>query len=127
MSAMNTGRKLPVAPGPSQKAFDALGDATRRSIFEKLQHGPLAVVQIAEGLPVSRPAVSQHLKVLREAKLISINSRGTRNIYQVEKEGIIAMRNYLDRFWNEALENFKRLAEQAEKKRAGSVPPRRQS
>jgi DNA-binding transcriptional ArsR family regulator len=117
MSAMNTSRKLPVAPGPSQKAFDALGDATRRSIFERLQHGPLAVVQIAEGLPVSRPAVSQHLKVLREAKLISINSRGTRNIYQVEKEGIIAMRNYLDRFWNEALENFKRLAEQAEKKR----------
>jgi DNA-binding transcriptional ArsR family regulator len=111
----------------SQKAFDALGDATRRSIFEKLQHGPLAVVQIAEGLPVSRPAVSQHLKVLREAKLISINSRGTRNIYRVEKEGIIAIRNYLDRFWNEALENFKRLAEQTEKRQAGSVPPRRKS
>src|SRR3984957_389435 len=110
-----------------EKAFDALGDPTRRCIFEKLRHRSMAVVQIAEGLPVSRPAVSQHLKVLREAKLISINSRGTRNIYRVEKEGIIALRDYLDRLWNEAWDNFKRLAEQTKKGQAGAVPPRRKS
>lgn len=99
----------------SQRAFTALGDATRRTIFEKLQKGPLAVAQIAAGLPVSRPAVSQHLKVLKEAKLICITSRGAKNIYQVDREGIIAMRNYLDRFWTDALENFKQLAEKTEK------------
>jgi DNA-binding transcriptional ArsR family regulator len=99
----------------SEKAFNALGDPTRRAIFEKLRDRPLAVVDIADGLPVSRPAVSQHLKVLKDAKLISISSQGTRNLYQIEREGIIAMRNYLDAFWNEALHNFKALAEKAEK------------
>jgi DNA-binding transcriptional ArsR family regulator len=99
----------------SEKAFNALGDPTRRAIFEKLRDRPLAVVDIADGLPVSRPAVSQHLKVLKDAKLISISSQGTRNLYQIEREGIIAMRNYLDAFWNEALHNFKALAEKTEK------------
>ena len=74
-------------------AFYALGDATRRAIFEKLQHGPLSVVHIAEGLSVSRPAVSQHLKVLKEARLIQINQQGTRSICSIHREGIIAMRN----------------------------------
>jgi|ERR1700754_4393515 len=99
----------------SEKAFNALGDPTRRAIFEKLRDRPLAVVDIADGLPISRPAVSQHLKVLKDAKLISISSQGTRNLYQIEREGIIAMRNYLDAFWNEALHNFKALAEKTEK------------
>jgi DNA-binding transcriptional ArsR family regulator len=76
----------------------------------------MAVVDIAEGLPVSRPAVSQHLKVLRDAKLISINQHGTKNIYQVDRDGILAMRNYLDKFWDEALAAFKLIAEQEEKK-----------
>src|SRR5476649_1781822 len=98
-------------------AFNALGDPTRRFIFEKLQHGPLSVVHIAEGMAVSRPAVSQHLKVLKEAKLISISSKGTKNIYQIEREGIIAMRNYLDKFWEDALSAFKLLAEQTEKQK----------
>ena len=96
-------------------AFNALGDPTRRAIFEKLLRGPLSVVHIASGLPVSRPAVSQHLKVLREAKLISINYQGTRSICRVEQEGILAMRDYLDRFWNDGLAAFKQVAELEEK------------
>lgn len=96
-------------------AFNALGDPTRRAIFEKLQHGPLSVVHIAEGLTVSRPAVSQHVKVLKEARLIKITQQGTRSICAINQDGIIAMRNYLDQFWDKALENFKALAEKTEK------------
>lgn len=96
-------------------AFNALGDPTRRAIFEKLERGPLSVVHIAEGLKVTRPAVSQHLKVLREAKLISMVQQGTRSIYRIEQEGLKAIREYLDRFWDEALHNFKQLAEATEK------------
>ncbi len=99
----------------SAKAFNALGDPTRRVIFEKLRDRPLAVVDIADGLPVSRPAVSQHLKVLKEAKLISLKIAGNKNIYEVNREGILAMRNYLDQFWGEALDNFKKLVELTEK------------
>ena len=95
-------------------AFNALGDPTRRAIFEKLEKGPLSVVHIAEGLSVTRPAVSQHLKVLREAKLISMEKEGVRNIYRVDQDGLRTIREYLERFWDEALDNFKQLAEQAE-------------
>ena len=98
-----------------EQAFNALGDPTRRSIFEKLRLSPLSVVDIATGLPVSRPAVSQHLKVLREAKLISMYQKGTKSIYQIDKQGILAMRDYLDGFWSDALAAFKLLAEQTEK------------
>ncbi len=97
-------------------AFDALGDPTRRMIFERLAGGPLSVVHIAEGLRVSRPAVSQHLKVLREAKLIAMTREGTRSIYRVDEEGIQALRAYLDGFWSRAMENFKQVAEQTQKK-----------
>ena len=72
------------------------------------------MVHIAEGMSVSRPAVSQHLKVLREAMLISLTTVGNNNIYKINQEGIIAMRNYLDKFWDNALANFKALAEQTE-------------
>ena len=99
------------------RAFHALGDPTRRAIFEKLEKGPLSVVHIAEGLSVTRPAVSQHLKVLREAKLISMEQKGTRSIYRVDLEGLKAIRDYLDRFWDEALDNFKQLTEQTEKEK----------
>jgi DNA-binding transcriptional ArsR family regulator len=99
----------------SQLAFNALGDPTRRVIFEKLQHRPMAVVDIADGLPISRPAVSQHLKVLKEARLINLRTVGNNNIYELNREGIIAMRNYLDQFWDDAFANFKALAEQTEK------------
>jgi len=96
-------------------AFNALGDPTRRAIFEKLRASPLAVVDIAKGLPVSRPAVSQHLRVLKEAKLISIHQRGARNVYQIDQEGVLAMRYYLDKFWDEALVSFKSFAERTTK------------
>jgi DNA-binding transcriptional ArsR family regulator len=99
----------------TDKAFDALGDPTRRTILERLAGGPLSVVHIAEGLPVSRPAVSQHLKVLREARLITMTRDGTRSIYQVDEEGIQAMRDYLDGFWSKAMDSFKQVAEQIEK------------
>jgi DNA-binding transcriptional ArsR family regulator len=98
-----------------EKAFNALGDPTRRLIFEKLRDRSLAVVDIAAGLSVSRPAVSQHLKVLREAKLITMYQKGTRSICQVDQEGVLAMREYLDKFWSDALAAFKSTAEQIEK------------
>jgi DNA-binding transcriptional ArsR family regulator len=97
-------------------ALNALGDPTRRAIFEKLEKGPLSVVHIADGLPVSRSAVSQHLKVLKEAKLITMEQQGTRSIYTVDQEGLKVIRDYLDRFWDEALHNFKQLAEKEELK-----------
>jgi len=99
----------------TDKAFDALGDRTRRTIFERLAGGPLSVVHIAEGLGVSRPAVSQHLKVLREAKLIAMTREGTRSIYRIDEEGIQALRDYLDGFWNVVLNRFRQVAEQTEK------------
>lgn len=105
-----------------EAAFNALGDATRRNIFEKLQHGPLSVAHIAEGIDVSRPAVSQHLKVLRKAKLITMTRQGTRSIYAIDQQGIRAMRDYLDRFWDQALTNFKHLAEKEEKKEEAKKP-----
>lgn len=99
----------------SHLALHALGDPTRRVIFERLVRGPLSVAHLAEGLPVSRPAVSQHLKVLCEAKLVSMRKQGTRSMYRIEGEGIAALREYLDRFWDEALGNFKAVAERVEK------------
>lgn len=101
----------------SNAAFNALGDPTRRAIFEKLHKQPLAVVDIADGLPISRPAVSQHLKVLKEAKLVTLKTVGNNNIYELNREGILAMRNYLDKFWGDALANFKALTEQTEKEK----------
>lgn len=98
-----------------EKAFNALGDPTRRVIFEKLRDRPLAVVDIADGLPVSRPAVSQHIKVLKEARLIRIQRKGTRNFCEIDPDGIIAMRFYLDQFWDNALTAFKQAAEQHQK------------
>jgi DNA-binding transcriptional ArsR family regulator len=95
--------------------FNALGDPTRRTIFERLAGGPLSVVHIAEGLQVSRPAVSQHLKVLREARLINMTREGTRSIYRIDEEGIRALRDYLDSFWTTSLKRFKQVAEQTER------------
>ena len=92
----------------------ALGDPTRRAIFERLAKGPRAVGEIAHDLPVSRPAVSQHLKVLKDARLVVDRRAGNRRIYQVDPSGLAAMRSQLDRFWNQALANFKELVEQPE-------------
>jgi DNA-binding transcriptional ArsR family regulator len=92
-------------------AISALADPTRRSIFERLRHGPRAVGQLAAGLPVSRPAVSQHLRVLKEAGLVSERRDGTRRLYRIEPSGLEELRDYFERFWDEALEAFKEAAE----------------
>jgi len=92
-------------------ALQALGDPTRREIFECLARRPLAVTDLANALPVSRPAVSQHLRVLRNAGLVMMRQRGTRHVYQVDPEGVEMMRQYLDRIWDSALASFKAFAE----------------
>jgi DNA-binding transcriptional ArsR family regulator len=89
----------------------ALGDPTRRAIFERLAEHPRAVGELAVGLPVTRPAVSQHLKVLKDAGLVLDERAGTRRIYRVDPTGIDALRAYLDRFWNRALASFKSAVE----------------
>lgn len=92
-------------------ALQALADPTRRGIFERLRHGEAAVGQIASGLPVSRPAVSQHLRVLREAQLVVERREGTRNLYSIDGRGIEELRAYLDGFWGDVLDSFKKAAE----------------
>jgi len=90
----------------------ALGDPTRRTIFERLAERPQAVGELARELPVSRPAVSQHLKVLKAAELVRDRPAGNRRIYQLNPEGVDALRAYLDRFWNNALAAYKVAVEQ---------------
>lgn len=96
-------------------AWTALGDATRREIFERLADRPQAVGELAAELPVSRPAVSQHLKVLKDAGLIVDRRAGNRRIYQLNPEGVGALRAQLDRFWSKALATYKEVAEQSTK------------
>jgi DNA-binding transcriptional ArsR family regulator len=95
----------------------ALADPTRRKIFERLKRGPSPVGVLAEGMPVSRPAVSQHLKVLKEAGLVSESQNGARRIYRIDPEGLGQLRRWLDGFWDDALGNFKAEAEKGTKKR----------
>ncbi len=90
----------------------ALGDPTRRAIFEHLAARPRAVGELARELPVSRPAVSQHLKVLKQAGLVIDQPAGARRIYQLDPGGVDALRAYLDRFWNQALAAYKTAVEQ---------------
>jgi DNA-binding transcriptional ArsR family regulator len=92
--------------------MDALGDPTRRAIFERLRSGPRAVGEIADELPVSRPAVSQHLRVLKEAGLVTERRNGTRRLYRVDPDGLAELRDYFDAFWNEALSAFKDAVEE---------------
>jgi DNA-binding transcriptional ArsR family regulator len=99
---------------PYQDALTALGDPTRRAIFERLADRPRAVGELARELPVSRPAVSQHLKVLKQAGLVSDRAAGNRRIYQLDPNGIGALRAYLDQFWNRALAAFKETVEQTD-------------
>jgi len=91
-----------------------LGDPTRRAIFERLSDRPFAVGELARELPVSRPAVSQHLKVLKAAGLVIDRRAGNRRIYQLDPDGVGALRAYLDQFWNRALTAFKTAVEQQE-------------
>jgi DNA-binding transcriptional ArsR family regulator len=92
----------------------ALGDPTRRAIFESLADGPKAVGDLARGLPVSRPAVSQHLRVLKQAGLVSDRHDANRRIYSLDPMGVGALRAYFDSFWTQALGAFKTAAEQME-------------
>jgi len=92
----------------------ALADPTRRTIFELVVARPRAVGELAEVLPVTRPAVSQHLKLLKTAGLVLDRAEGTRRIYRANPEGLRDLRAQLDRFWNDALANFKQLVEQPE-------------
>ena len=92
--------------------WTALGDPTRRSIFERLADRPSAVGELARELPVSRPAVSQHLKVLKDAGLVVDRPAGNRRIYQLDPDGVGALRAQLDRFWSQALAGYKATVEQ---------------
>jgi DNA-binding transcriptional ArsR family regulator len=93
------------------EAIQALGDPTRRTVFERLREGPRSVGDLAGGLPVSRPAVSQHLRVLKEAGLVRERREGTRNFYSVDGDGLAELREYFEGFWDEALTAFKAAAE----------------
>ena len=92
--------------------WSALGDPTRRAIFERLAERPRAVGELASKLPVSRPAVSQHLRVLKDAGLVVDRAAGNRRIYQLDPAGLEALRAQLDGFWTKALANYKAVAEQ---------------
>jgi DNA-binding transcriptional ArsR family regulator len=100
--------------GPS---FAALADPTRLAVFERLALGPAAVHEIAAGLPVSRPAVSQHLRVLKDAGLVFDRQLGNRRLYQLNPAGIESMRGYFDQFWSDALSCFKSFVEDTEPKK----------
>jgi DNA-binding transcriptional ArsR family regulator len=108
------GLDLPFVHTYQQQALQALGDPTRREIFERLTAGPLAVGELAQELPISRPAVSQHLKVLKEARLVFDRPSGTRRVYQVDPAAVAALREYFDSFWSNALASFRAAAEEQE-------------
>jgi DNA-binding transcriptional ArsR family regulator len=101
------------------KALQCLSDPTRRRVFERLRGGPKSVGVLAQGLPVSRPAVSQHLKTLKDAGLVKDRSEGTRRVYYIDPEGLGDLRRWLDEFWDDALEAFKSEVERSE------LPPSR--
>src|SRR5262245_7024784 len=101
----------------SVDAITALSDPTRRVVFERLVDGPRSVADIARTLPVSRPAVSQHLRVLKDAGLVFDTKQGTRRLYQIDPEGIDNIRKYFDQFWHRALVAFKRAAERSKEAR----------
>jgi DNA-binding transcriptional ArsR family regulator len=94
-----------------ERAFDALGDPTRRAVLKRLRGGARSVGEIAKGMEVSRPAVSQHLKVLKAARLVTFHAEGTRRLYAIDMRGIESLRKWLDGFWDEALSAFKVMAE----------------
>jgi DNA-binding transcriptional ArsR family regulator len=92
-------------------ALTALADPTRRAVFEHLRHGPICVGALAARLPVSRPAVSQHLKVLKRAGLVIDRADGARRVYSVDTDGLTSLRSWLEQFWDDALEAFRQEVE----------------
>src|SRR5215472_16876182 len=105
-----------------ERAFAALADPSRRQVFERLRAGPLPVGDIARGMPVSRPAVSQHLKVLKEAGLVTDRADGTRRIYAIDPQGLAALRSWLDQFWDDVLGAFAAEAERKPRSKKGKSP-----
>jgi DNA-binding transcriptional ArsR family regulator len=104
---------IEAVPSALIEPMDALGEPTRRAIFERLAESPRAVGELAREFPVSRPAVSQHLKVLKDARLVIDRPAGTRRIYEVDPTGLRELRDYLDRFWGSALSAYKAAVEQS--------------
>jgi DNA-binding transcriptional ArsR family regulator len=100
----------------ADRVLDALGDPTRRTIFKRLRAGALSVGDLAAGLEVSRPAVSQHLAVLKAAQLATYRSEGTKRLYAADRRGIETLRDWLDEFWDQALSAFKAAAEREARK-----------
>jgi len=96
----------------------ALGDPTRMAIFERLERGPLAVGEIARSLPVTRSAVSQHLKVLKHVGLVTSQRAANRQIYRIDADGVAGLRDYFDQFWQESLQAFKQAAEKSPKEKS---------
>lgn len=94
-----------------ERKFDALAAPTRRAVLEKLKDGPSSVGALAAALPVSRPAVSQHLKILKEAGLVTEKRNGVKRIYRLDTEGLSELRDYFDRFWDDALDAYRRSLE----------------
>lgn len=108
---------MPVATRRQAAALDALGDANRRRIVEILSRGPATVAGIAEQMPISRPAVSRHLRLLKEAHLVVDEPRGTQRIYRLEREGAEAVRRYFERLWGQSATRFRLVAENTEPRR----------
>lgn len=94
-----------------ERILDVLGDGTRRQIFERVADAPASVRDLAMNLPVTRPAVSQHLRALKDAGLLTVRAEGTRRIYSVDPSGLAQLHAYVERFWNRALASFKEVAE----------------
>jgi DNA-binding transcriptional ArsR family regulator len=109
---------LPLVITYEVSPWDALGDGTRRAIFERLVERPRAVGELAGELPVTRPAVSQHLRVLKAAGLVFDRAEGTRRVYAVNADGLERLRGDLDRFWTQALTAFQSVAEQSDPRKA---------
>jgi DNA-binding transcriptional ArsR family regulator len=110
-SAVLVSDNLPLVDAYLQTGLDALGDGTRMAIFQRLANGPMAVNELAGMLPVSRPAVSQHLRVLKDAGLVTDAKAGTRRMYQLDPEGVARLRAHFDRVWEKALGTFQSSAE----------------
>ena len=113
LTALLVSYNLPFVGTYGSAGIAALGDSTRRAIFESLARRPKAVGELAAELPVSRPAVSQHLRVLKEAGLVSDHADGTRRIYQIRQRGVQAIHGYLDQMWGQAMAAFQAEARQA--------------